>query len=363
MKKIVGILAAAAVATSVFAADVSAATKIKGTLFSYDADKTITLFSEVNDSHDYANPNITFSISDDKAGATIKLTTDGNKGDSITDIYSEIVAQTTQTIWFKPVDALKITVGNFDVALNKEQIDWTESVTGLGGNGFLVSVNVEGFGLDLGLSQADNGNWFEKADAAEDPTIKAFFVKAGYSADFGNIGAYVEFNRAGAERKVYAWHDDLFQGWLLKKGAIKDLHFGAGYGNNFNGINMFVNVAGFMADKFEWIRPELYAAGSVEDFGYAAFVAPVIFTNSDYDIDPACELTVKLTYKIDSITPYVYFNDKDLLADDFVSTIKIGATGSVGAMGYNVWAQIDTGKGDANDKVAFSVPFELTVSF
>ena len=35
MKKIVGILAAAAIATSVFAADVSASTKIDGTLFSF----------------------------------------------------------------------------------------------------------------------------------------------------------------------------------------------------------------------------------------------------------------------------------------------------------------------------------------
>ena len=363
MKKIVGILAAAAVATSVFAADVSAATKIKGTLFSYDAAKTLALFTEVNDSHDYANPNITFSISDDKAGATIKLTTDGK---------DEAVKQTTQTIWFKPVDALKITVGNYDVALNKEQIDWTESVTDLGGNGYLLSVNVEGFGLDFGLSQADGESafWLSKADGA-DPKISSFFVKAGYSADFGNIGAYVEFNRNASGRRKYAFHDDLFgtnpdhggTWFATKDGAIKDIHFGAGYSNNFNGINMFVNVAGFMADKFEWIRPELYAAGSVEDFGYAAFVAPVIFTNSDYDIDPACELTVKLTYKIDSITPYVYFNDKDLLADDFVSTIKIGATGSVGAMGYNVWAQIDTGAGDTKDKVAFSVPVEFTVSF
>jgi len=43
MKKIVGILAAAAVATSVFAADVSASTKINGKLFSYDNAKKINI--------------------------------------------------------------------------------------------------------------------------------------------------------------------------------------------------------------------------------------------------------------------------------------------------------------------------------
>ena len=134
MKKIVGIIGAAAVlVSSIFAADVAAATKINGSLFSYDAAKTFSMFKEGNDSHDYANPNITFSISDDKAGATVKLTTDGD---------DTAVKMTTQTIWFQPIDALKITLGNHDVALNKEQIDWTESVTGLGGNGYLISVNV-----------------------------------------------------------------------------------------------------------------------------------------------------------------------------------------------------------------------------
>ena len=122
MKKIVGILAAAAIATSVFAADVSASTKIGGKVFGYanehpgkvdDEDviipSTFSLFKEGNDSHDYAQPNMTFSVSEDNVGATVKLTTDGaNHGVSIT----------TQTIWFKPVDAFKVTVGNYDVALN-----------------------------------------------------------------------------------------------------------------------------------------------------------------------------------------------------------------------------------------------------
>ncbi len=117
MKKIVGILAAAAVAASAFAADVSASTKIGGRLFNYEGN-TVKFLTEKNDSHDYANPNMTFSISDEKAGATVKLTTDGDKKN---------VAMTTQTIWFKPIDALKITVGNFDIAKNQKTINYTES--------------------------------------------------------------------------------------------------------------------------------------------------------------------------------------------------------------------------------------------
>ena len=380
MKKIVGIIGAAAVlVSSIFAADVAAATKINGSLFSYDAAKTFSMFKEGNDSHDYANPNITFSISDDKAGATVKLTTDGD---------DTAVKMTTQTIWFQPIDALKITLGNHDVALNKEQIDWTESVTGLGGNGYLISVNVSGFGLDFGLSQANGNFWLSKADGV-DPAISAFFIKAAYGADFGNIGAFVEFNRGATAldpatgalsggRRTYAWHDALFglgddpkPCWGPKDSAIKNVLFGAGYGNNFNGINMFVNVAGYMDEKFEWVRPEAYVSGSVDAFSYSAFVAPVIFVDSDVKdyldyLDQkaiGCEVVAKVSYAMDGITPYAYFKDTDLLAKKFTATVKLGATGSVGLMGWNTWLQIDTGKGPAQDKCDISVPFELTVSF
>jgi len=375
MKKIVGILTAAAVATSVFAADVSASTKIGGKLFEYNAKKTLSLLTENNDSHDYANPNITFSVSDDKAGATVKLTTDG-KGKSE-------VKMTTQTIWFKPVDALKITAGTFDIALNKEQIDWTESVTGLGGNGFLATVDVNGFTLDIGF-EANEKFWLTKADGADDPTIEKFFIKGAYSADFGNIGAYVKFNGSSFDKDLNSTDPDTF-GKALEKllaapykaickpkdGAISCVEFGAGYKNTFDPITMFVNVVGFMDDSFEWIRPEVYASGNMDAFGFQVFAAPAIVVDSDVkdflelvDISPIFfEVLAKVTYKIEDVTVYAYFKDANLLAKDFASTIKLGAQGNVGAMGWNIWAQIDTAKGDDADKVEFSVPFELTMNF
>jgi len=383
MKKIVGILAAAAIATSVFAADVSAATKIGGKLFHYDADKTIGLLTENNDSHDYAQPNITFSVSDEKAGATVKLTTDGS---------DKAVKMTTQTIWFKPVDMLKITAGTFDIALNKETIDYTESVTGLGGNGFLATVDVSGFTLDVGF-EANGADWLSKKDADDDPTIKKFFIKGAYSADFGNIGAYVKFN--GAEDKLTkAFKDvnDAADAAALEKalkgladilgkpyttilkpkdGAISSVEFGAGYKNTFDPITMFVNVVGFMDDKFEWIRPEVFVTGNMDAFGFSAFVAPAIIVDSDVkdeldaaDISPIfLETLAKVTYQLDACSLYAYFKDANLLAKDFAATIKLGANGSLGAMGWNIWAQIDTGKGADKDKTEFSVPFELTFNF
>ena len=360
MKKIVGILAVAAVlATSVFASDITAKTKIKGEVLAYDgAAESFKLLTEGNDSHDYAQPNIEFSISDEKAGATVKLTTDGK---------TKEVKLTTQTIWFKPVDVLKITAGNFDVALNKEKIKWTESVTGLGGNGLLVSLNVSGFGLDVGFT-ANEAYWLTSTKA--DPLIKQFFFKAGYSADFGTIAAYMEFNRFGDSRRTYAFHDMYFgQGddaiaYEKNTGAISDIHFGAGYANNFNGIDLFVNVAGYMSKDFNWVRPEFYIGGNVDAFGYQAFVAPVIFLNNKDAVkqDPAVnlEIVAKVTYQLEPCKLYAQFYDKNVMSKKFVSTIEAGAEGSCGLANWKIWAQIDT---LANDKVNIAVPFELSVNF
>ncbi|MCR4947738.1 MAG: hypothetical protein K6A15_01130 [Treponema sp.] len=380
MKKIVGILAAAAVlATSVFAADVSAATKIKGEVLKYDGSaESFKLFKEGNDSHEYAQPNITFSISDDKAGAEVKLSSDGG---------TKEVKLVKQTIWFKPVDVFKVTVGNFDVALNKEKIKWTESVTGLGGNGILLSLNVSGFGLDAGFT-ANEAYWLESTKA--DPIIKQFFLKAGYSADFGTIAGYIEFNRSG--RRTYAFHDALFNvdqettgtewyvdpadgqtksrtkkttsrvpAFAVNTGAISDIHFGAGYANNFNGIDMFVNVAGYMGKEFNWVRPEFYIGGNVDAFGYQAFVAPVIFLGT-VKPDPAValEIVAKLTYQLEPCKIYAQFYDSNVMTKKFVSTIELGAEGSCGVANWKIWAQIDT---KANDKVDIAVPFELSVNF
>ena len=365
MKKIVGIMAAAAIATSVFAADIAAATKISGKLFDYDADKTLSLFTERNDSHDYAQPNFTMSISDDKAGATVKITTNNYGGNT----YSA-PAVTTQTIWFKPVDALKITVGDYDIALNKEQIDWTESKTALGGKGFLASVNVEGLGIDFGI-EANEQFWIKKADGV-DASLTPFFVKASYGADFGTIGGFAKITLTAAQPakdavpgKGYYFDEETGEA-KPNKGtdavaavdAKKDILFGAGYRNNFSGVDAFLNVVADLTEKLDWVRPELYAGGSADAFGYQLFVAPLIYTNSDLNKDAECEVVAKVTYAMDGFTPYAYFKDANLLAKDFAATVKLGATGSVGAMGWNAWVQLDVA-----DKTAFSVPFELTMSF
>ena len=363
----------AAAAGIAMAAEVTAATKINGNVLSYDgAAESFSLLKEGNDSHDYANPNLVFSIEGEKAGATIKLTTDGSNLN---------VAQTTQTIWFKPIDLFKVSVGKYDIALNKEQIDWTESETGLGGNGFVFSVNTSGFGLDVMFNEGDFNQWFTK-DKDTDALIKEFAVKASYGADFGTVGAFFDYTGKTSTEAKDATYEvnpdfdptapiDATNSPLKVKDAAEpasetdaEMKFGAGYRNNFAGVDVFGQVVGkVIGSKFTYIRPELYASGSAADFGYSAFVAPKIYTDSDLDKDPEVELVAKVSYKVGEVTPYVYFKDKNLLAKKFVSTVKAGVNGNLDGMGWNVWLQLDTGNGTDKNKVNVSVPFELTISF
>ena len=365
-------VAAVAMAASLFAADVSAGTKIKGDIFGLDKDGNISVLKQTNDSHDYANPNFAFSVADEKAGASIKITTDGNtnamKGVKATfDADAKTVKVeadgtvgplpylTTQTIWFKPFDFLKVTVGTYDVALNKETIDWTESNTDLGTEGFLLSVDASGFTLDVGLNNGDDAYWITKGKDS-DLVLKNTFIKAGYNADFGSIGAYVAFNKT---TKWWGSHTNHYLGNLNGKTGID---IGAGYKGAFGGINTFVNVIAYMYDsEMQWIRPEVFVGGGFDAFGFSLFAAPSIYLGDKVKAnkEAQCEVVAKLTYGLGGVTPYVYFKDDDVLAKTFASTVKLGATGSVGLMGWNTWVQMDISGSD----VAVSVPFELTVSF
>ena len=59
-----------------------------------------------------------------------------------------------------------------------------------------------------------------------------------------------------------------------------------------------------------------------------------------------------------AFTPYLQFEDSNIMADDFACKIKPGVTGSVGIMNYEVAVQFDVAK-----KVNVSVPVNFAVNF
>jgi len=140
MKKIVGILAAAAIAASVFAADVSAGVRLEGSLFNYAGGNVTALTLKHN--NQYYHAPIAFSISGEKAGGTLKLTDQdrGNFGKTVDPAATgadadAIIKSSAWQIWIKPIDVLKLTFGCYKNVLNQETIGWYRTDSSIGDDG------------------------------------------------------------------------------------------------------------------------------------------------------------------------------------------------------------------------------------
>jgi hypothetical protein len=372
MKRIVGMIAAVAVAASVFAVDFTAGFQLKGNLFQYDeADGARAL--NLNTSNSKDDKPFVFSVSGDRAGGQLKLFT--SEGKTANDAV-EFDAQALN-IWFKPFDGLKIDLGNSDFGLNCEQITWWRGkLYGTDDWGFKATYNKDAFEVALFLS-AKNASWFdsgrkaaydaayadwienhavdkdnptdaEKEDAAAagnaardnaESALAEMALKLGYNADFGNISAIFDATskfdvlKFGAGYKGSFGSSSIFADVLFTKGATNGLGFDVDYK--------------FSADA---LTIELYAgiiAGDISNF-------------SDTMIVP---LMAKVNYSLNGGALYAKFvsNDvthTDVLVDGFKATeIEAGYDGNLGAIAYNVAVSYNMGN------KAFAVPFWVRLSF
>ena len=335
MKKIVGILSAAAVlAASVFAADVSAAIKFNGSLFDVKfAENAKPQFIKVEEpkaQKGHGQTGIDLNVSTDKAGASLII---GNGyGGTPTTSYQGY------KLWVKPVDAIKINLGNLDYCLNKESIDYAGCLNGAGDSGLSADITVSGLTINLILNPGINKNWYD----GEVLGNTAVMVK--YGADFGTIGA--------------AWIGAPDTEAEVKKSFATNT-LSVGYSNTFGGVSMFADAALIITDKLTNVKADAFAKGNVDAFGYAAYV--------DFDFDvvsskvSGVQAKAKLTYALDSFTPYLYVKNGNILADKFLMTVKPGVTFNIGAASVDIAADftISAEKGGS----ALSVPFGVSMGF
>ena len=358
MKKIVGIIGAALLASSIFAVDFSAGVRLEGDLFNYSVSKkdgsAISALMEKHNNEFYHAP-IAFSISGDRAGGTLKLT----------DKAGDDVLSSAWSIWFKPLDMLKITVGAHDFAINQEHIGWCNSETHLETTGFACNLAIDAFNMNLILNPG-NGNAFMTAKGTADPEVAELAATFGYSADFGSVNAF--FDAAN---------------------TFNDYRFAAGY--NAGGllpVALWVNVIGYAGDKFEEfkaIRGELDVAGTFGPVSNETFIAGGYNFKSMADFNGnfggseswhvgyigAAEKAfvgfyTKFSMPVNGFGLYLEVKDSNVLADDFAINIKPGFTKSVGACAIDlgISADISTKKADANqNKVAIGVPVSFAVNF
>ena len=360
MKKIVGILAAAAVlATSVFAADVSAKVKLDGKLVQYDGVKEKDGFSAIMSEHktdESWNPVINMSVSGDNYGASVGIYVgawDATKMGVWNQGYG--LGAREWNIWFKPIDVLKIQVGRINENVNQESIDYDARLWNYDDHwGYKLEFNFSGFEFNVGFHQGQGEYWFSQ-DANGDAVIKGLSVLGAYNADFGRIAAFADFNN-----------------------TFLNITSGLGYSNNFGDIRIFVDAAVLYAGVKN--AEGAVGVGADFDFKYAkdaiTFEAYALFKETNFkligkDNDPmSLYFKTQFQYALDPCTLFVYFQDKNFFAKNFGATIKAGANGSVGAASWKIYAQIGLGcDADANqnaaykDKVYFAIPMEFAVSF
>jgi len=355
MKKIVGIFAAAAMVASVFAVDFTAGMQIKGSLFNYDgASKDVSAMSLWSANGPDDKPFI-FSASDDRAGATIKIyDAKGTKIDmdeltkvmegaddadetKIVSTFSYMEAN-KWNIWFKPLDMLKIDLGTVDTKLNCETITyWKGKVLGGAGWAYKATVELDGinFGVALGTADDSTKSWFTKPDAG-DSTIGETDIFFNYSADFGTISA-------------------LFVG----TNNFKAISFGAGYKNTFGDLTIFADAAFSHTDPINGLKVDAdvkYAKDALTAEAYAQVAASDIEHFGD---TMAIVTYAKVAYALDFGTVYAKFLDDNLKADPAALEFEAGLDGSVGAMSYELAANVKL----ANEKVNFGIPFWTRFSF
>ena len=357
MKKIVGIIAAVAMAASVFAVDFSAGVRLQGSLFKYDADgvddgdssKTvpqIVVLEEHMENQFYQKP-ISFAVSSDTAGGTLKLSSVKGGADAVTtDAWS---------IWFKPVDALKITVGQWSTNLNQEHIGWCNTDSGVDTQGYALSLGLDSFSWDL-FFEAKNGMWISQNKDA-DAVVGELYTKFQFGADFGTVNAM--FNALN---------------------NFKDFRFGAGLNLGGLPVGLWFNVIGtYAAEEFQRIRVEADVSGNIDSIGYEVFIAGGynMGTNTgamnafsgvegwhvggSYYLPKAAAFVgmyAKVSFPIGNLGGFVEIKDSNFLADDFNMTINPGFTANVGGCeikaGINVTAKKD---------ITIDVPVEFAINF
>jgi hypothetical protein len=355
-------------------------------------------------SHTYDAPFATLTTSTDNAGGTVKFVGDEN-GLKAGDVQ----------VWFKPIDVLKIQAGSHDIAMNKETIDWTEhhGEQAYGTYGYSLGFAQDAISANVAFGTGDNG-WFFQDPIAKYGTdaeplaayINDLFVNFAYGADFGTISAFFRYQGK-------SWAD--FADPAKAAFTPDTISFGAAYKNTIDALTFFVNVVGkntaaasdkeaekatndlfvdkngkprsafgFGLDAFvQYSADALTVKGFVKyntaDFGHLTLKDGEVKEDIMADNNTIVEVLARLDYKLDNgIGLFAYFKNANLLRKEvqgtdtdptsvFVSTIKLGASGSVGIASWETCLQLDTGKKGAKDakynKVNVSMPVWVQVAF
>ena len=300
-------IAAVAMAASMFAADVSGRVKMDTKVFATDTKTVISKPASMGWDED--NTFLKFAASTENSGAELWL--QGATAD---------FAQ--YSIWFKPVDALKVTIGDIFVqdGVRGTFAWWDYSVWYKHKNAVLVNANVGPVALEVAC--ANLLNWGAKGYAM----LGDFWLGATFG--LGDAGSLKVVATKGADLRCYG-----MGGW----GNAGNLTVGIAYDNQpwqttgynasafvkFNGDWKFERVFGQVNGQLILDAVNLRL---VNVYGYA--------DKFKYGFLARAELKT-----IDNVTPYAEFRGQDIM--DKKLTANLGCETSVGGCAINAYINVN----------------------
>jgi len=307
MKKIVGIIAALAMAGAVFAVDIASMIHGWTDLLSMDlaTEGSKPAFLGVRDPFDrqYAwySTGIKFSVAADKCGGSFEV----NHRDA------EVMSVNA---YVQPTDAVKIAVGKIGLATNAETIDYTKlRAFDDGKEGWAIDLTpVDGLTINTMLVTGNARGW-GWAFWGQNGKIGETGVKIGYSADFGSVFALIDY-----------------------ADPVTDIS--AGYSGNFGGVGIFADFAYTMKENDNSLGVDLFVDGHADAFGYKVYVK--FARGLDTEVNQLCA-KFRGSFALDFGNAYLRVVTVNALADDFPIQVQPGLEFNIGAASLDVGFQFD----------------------
>ena len=405
MKKIVGILSAAAVlAASVFAADVSASAGLSSTLFESDTDGKVVVLGSLANKQTAAHATL-FSLqySSDVAGGGVKYWGKDNR-----------LEFGAFNVWFKPMEGLKLSFMENELGLFGDKYKgWEAHAVAKVGKGYGVEYSISGLTFNLNFVPEFAG----KANRDACAGINEFGLKAAYAADFGNVAVIADFNN-GPDKKGESVNFNSFKvgaGYSGKIADVVDLVGTVGFQYNQDGnkdpddnyTDHFTGEICAFQKRLNKLLATVSAGGNIDAFGWAVCVPATVefvtfpFENEYFSVSLPAEfklgLEVSASYKISNIGLKAYFESADLFAHDidkveteketmianfttymegsrtikvkevknnyFAGNFGVEVTGNVGAASWKVTPDLSINTKKGAEKTTFKISFETGISF
>ena len=443
MKKIVMGAAALLCAASMFAVDFAATVKMAGDIAGgavTEATNDATYIWKLNSNDQKDNDALKLSVSGDQAGASFQFwykytsgtaptaTTTASGTTYTTAITTNSMLQARSTsIWVKPIDQLKITIGDVSCGTFGNKLDYWKDPVGndhtrasswvLGyssyatveGAGIAAELTpIEGLTVVAGIAAGCDTNFITFTENVSQATVKAYGASVMYnlSSVAGipvNVGVSWRDGGTDAPKILAVGADygnayaDGFYGML---NARMFFDYGVKTGGWYNYVFHNPNVAnaekvykltGIAFDNFFQ-----YKAGAMTIALRAPFVLRGLAgkatenwaggnsVDMDASIDPSYMYwSLKFSYALDGLTVYVgagsdyddnlnaWVFTKENAADTFNVTIHPGVTFNVGACAFDIGARFDIKDAVASTVTAgakvrpfaWSIPFLATIGF